>query len=51
MQPMVTLSGDQATALAAVFFPAIREYVDAHREEYELFLKEWEKAHQEVSTQ
>lgn len=41
MQATVTLSNEQATTLAAAIFPAIRGYIDQHRDEYEAFLKEW----------
>ena len=41
MQQTVTLSNEQAATIAAVILPAIRDYVDSHREEYEAFLKEW----------
>lgn len=37
----VTLSNDQASAIAAVIFPAIKSYIAEHREEYGAFLKEW----------
>lgn len=37
----VTLSDSQASAFAAVIFPAIKSYIAEHHEEYEAFLKEW----------
>lgn len=45
MQPVVSMSNEQAHAFALAIFPAIRGYVDEHREEYEEFLKEWEATH------
>lgn len=42
---VVTLSNDQASALAAVIFPAIKNYIAEHREEYEMFLQEWNEQH------
>lgn len=44
-QATVTLSSDQASAIAAVIFPAIKGYIAGHREEYEAFLKEWNEQH------
>lgn len=44
-QATVTLSNDQASAIAAVIFPAIKGYIAEHREEYEAFLKEWNEQH------
>ena len=41
MQQTVTLSNEQATALAAAILPAIKGYIADHREEYEAFLVEW----------
>lgn len=37
----VTLSDEQATMFAAAILPDIRAYVDAHKEEYKEFFKQW----------
>jgi len=44
----VTLSNDQASAIAAVIFPAIKGYIAEHREEYEAFLVEWNKRKEQL---
>ena len=41
-QQKLTLSDTQAAVLATAFRPFIRDYIDAHRKEYEEFLARWE---------
>lgn len=41
MNDTVKLSEEQARMIAAAILPDIRAYVDANRERYEEFLKQW----------
>jgi hypothetical protein len=42
------LTDEQAAMIAAAILPDIRAYIDAHREEYEEFLKGWNERHGEA---
>ena len=47
----ITLTKEQAKIIATAIRPQIKVYIEANREKYEKFLKQWEFEHGEAVTE